>query len=118
MADGKRRILLVGSGIDITVQFSETDKRTVPISWRTLQPAHNSVDLSSSNGAVTIAAGARNFARYYRSRRVPVSKPFRTHETCMIAIVRPEGATFCVLIKLINVFKDDIMAQWEVRNCA
>lgn len=34
----------------------------------------------------------------------------------MIAIVQPEGATFCVLIKLIDLFDNDILFQWEVRN--
>ena len=34
----------------------------------------------------------------------------------MIAIVLPEESTFCVLIKLINLFENDILFQWEVRN--
>jgi hypothetical protein len=34
----------------------------------------------------------------------------------MIAIVQPKGSTFCVLIKLIELFENDILFQWEVRN--
>lgn len=42
---GKRRVPVVGSGIDIKVQFSDLDLRTINISWSTLQTAHGCVDL-------------------------------------------------------------------------
>ena len=35
----------------------------------------------------------------------------------MISIVKPPNATFCVLVKLIDIFEKDILFQWEVRNC-
>ena len=34
----------------------------------------------------------------------------------MIAIVQPGSAGFCVLVKLIELFENDILFQWEVRN--
>jgi diaminohydroxyphosphoribosylaminopyrimidine deaminase/5-amino-6-(5-phosphoribosylamino)uracil reductase len=113
---GKRRVPVVGSGIDIDVQFSKSDTRTIPIRWATLQNKHGVVDLSSSNGAVKIAAGARDFG--------DITEPdvfrFPSHVARMskgdIAIVRPPGATFCVLVKLLDIFKNDILFKWEVRN--
>lgn len=114
---GKRRIPVVGSGINIKVQFSDADPRTIDISWNTLQTAHGSVDLSSLNGAVTIAAGARKLADITDPTVFRFSSHYARMKKEMIAIVRPEGATFCVLIKLIDIFSNDILFQWEVRNC-
>ena len=113
---GKRRVPVVGSGIEITVQFSEADTRTISISWRTLQLAHGCVDLSSSNGAVKIAAGARNFGDITDPDVFRFPSHFARMKKGMIAVVRPDGATFCVLIKLIDIFDNDILFQWEVRD--
>gem|GEM_PF-786452 len=113
---GKRRVPVVGSGIDIKVQFSETDQRTIDISWRTLQPSHGCVDLSSSNGAVTIASGATRFNDISDPDVFRFPSHFARMRKDMIAIVQPRGATFCVLIKLIDLFQNDILFQWEVRN--
>lgn len=117
VGNGKRRVPVVGSGIDIKVQFSDVDLRTISISWRTLQTAHGCVDLSSSNGAVTIAAGARKFGDITDPTVFRFPSHFARMTKDMIAIVRPAGATFCVLIKLNDLFSNDILFQWEVRNC-
>lgn len=113
---GKRRVPVISSGIDIKIQFSDSDLRAISISWNNLQTAHGCVDLLSSNGAVTIAAGARKFSDITD----PAVFRFPSHvarmKKDMIAIVQPEGATFCVLIKLIDLFSNDILFQWEVRN--
>lgn len=113
---GKRRVPVVGSGIDIKVQFSDVDLRTISISWRTLQAAQGCVDLSSSNGAVTIATGARRFSDITDPTVFRFPSHFARMRKDMIAIVQPAGATFCVLIKLIDLFGKDILFQWEVRN--
>ncbi|NOG73466.1 CMP deaminase [Roseicella sp. DB1501] len=113
---GKRRVPVVGSGIGIKVQFSETDQRTIDISWQTLQPAHGCVDLSSSNGAVRIAAGASRFSDITAPTVFRFPSHFARMKKDMIAIVLPEGSTFCVLIKLIDLFENDILLQWEVWN--
>lgn len=113
---GKRRVPVVGSGIEIKVQFSENDLRTIGIRWTLIQYDHGVVDLLSDNGAVRIASGARHFA--------DISDPgvfrFPSHAARMekgfIAVVQPTGATFCVLIKLLEIFENDILFQWEVRN--
>jgi diaminohydroxyphosphoribosylaminopyrimidine deaminase/5-amino-6-(5-phosphoribosylamino)uracil reductase len=34
----------------------------------------------------------------------------------MIAIVKPNNATFCVLIKLLELYDKDILFQWEITN--
>ena len=115
--NGKRRVPVVHSGIDINVQFSEADSRTIPISWRTLQPTHSCVDLSSLNGAVRVAAGARNFGDITDPTVFRFPSHFARMEKGMIAIVQPFSATFCVLVKLNEVFDNDILFQWEVRNC-
>jgi diaminohydroxyphosphoribosylaminopyrimidine deaminase/5-amino-6-(5-phosphoribosylamino)uracil reductase len=114
---GKRRVPVVHSGIDITVQFSETDSRAISISWKTLQPTHGCVDLSSSNGAVTVAAGTRNFGDITDPTVFRFPSHFARMRKGMIAVVKPSGATFCVLIKLHEIFDNDIIFQWEVRNC-
>jgi diaminohydroxyphosphoribosylaminopyrimidine deaminase/5-amino-6-(5-phosphoribosylamino)uracil reductase len=113
---GKRRVPVVGSGIEIKVQFSETDQRTINITWQTLQLPHGCVDLLSSNGAVRIAAGASRFSDISDPTIFRFPSHFARMKKNMIAIVQPEGSTFCVLIKLIDLFENDIQFQWEVRN--
>lgn len=108
---GKRRVPVVHSGIDIVVEFSKTDSRTIPISWKTLQPAHGCVDLLSSNGAVRVAAGPRNFGDITDPTVFRFPSHFARMTKGMIAIVQPSGATFCVLVKLNEVFDNDILFQ-------
>ena len=116
IAGGKRRVPVIGSGINIKVQFSRADQRTIDISWRTLQSAHGCVDLSSSNGAVRIAAGASRFSDITDPTVFRFPSHFARLKKGMVAVVQPEGSTFCVLIKLIDLFENDILFQWEVRN--
>jgi diaminohydroxyphosphoribosylaminopyrimidine deaminase/5-amino-6-(5-phosphoribosylamino)uracil reductase len=116
-SSGKRRVPVVHSGITIDVQFSQADSRTIPISWRTIQPMHGCVDLSSLNGAVRIAAGARNFGDITDPGVFRFPSHFARMTKGIIAIVQPSGATFCVLVKLNELFDNDIIFQWEVRNC-
>lgn len=113
---GKRRIPVVHSGTSLTVQFSATDSRTIDFRWSTLQVMHGCVDLSSANGAVRVASGASNFSDITD----PMVFRFPSHvarmEKGMIAVVKPSGASFCVLIKLLDLYPNDILFQWEVRN--
>lgn len=115
---GKRRVPVVHSGIDINVQFSKMDSRTIPISWKTLQPAHGCVDLSSGNGAVTVAAGTRSFGDITDPTVFRFPSHYARMTKGMIAVVQPAGSTFCVLVKLNELFDNDIIFQWEVRNCS
>jgi diaminohydroxyphosphoribosylaminopyrimidine deaminase/5-amino-6-(5-phosphoribosylamino)uracil reductase len=114
--NGKRRVPVVHSGIDITVQFIESDSRAIPLSWKTLQPAHGCVDLSSLNGAVRVAAGAKNFGDITDPSVFRFPSHFARMMKGVIAIVQPAGSTFCVLVKLNDLFENDILFQWEVRN--
>ena len=113
---GKRRVPVIHSGIDMVVHFSKTDHRTIPIRWATLQPAHDCVDLSSLNGAVKVAAGARNFSDITDPTVFRFPSHFARMTKDMIAVVQPVNAEFCVLIKLLKIFSNDILFQWEVRN--
>lgn len=115
---GKRRVPVVHSGTEITVHFSETDKRTVPIKWATLQPAHSCVDLSSLNGAVKVAAGARNFSDVTDPTVFRFPSHIARMTKGMIAVVQPAKAGFCILVRLIDLYENDILFQWEVRNDA
>lgn len=115
---GKRRVPVVHSGIEIVVQFSTDDLRTITIKWQTLQAGHGIVDLHSGSGAVTVAAGARNFGDITDPMVFRFPSHFARMSKGMVSIVRPAGATFCVLVKLIEVFEKDIIFQWEVRNLA
>ncbi|WP_285713619.1 hypothetical protein [Erythrobacter oryzae] len=116
VGSGKRRVPVVGSGINITVQFSEADQRSIDISWGSLQPIHGCVDLLSNNGAVRIASGASKFSDISDPTVFRFPSHFARMKKGMIAIVQPKGATFCILIKLIDLFEKDIYFQWEVRN--
>lgn len=116
VGSGKRRVPVINSGIELTVQFSESDTRTIPISWRTLQPTHSCVDLGSLNSAIRVATGARDF----NDVTDPQVFRFPCHYARMaprdIAIVQPEGATFYVLIQLLELFENDIIFRWESHN--
>lgn len=114
--NGKRRVPVVHSGIDINVQFSKTDSRTIPIKWATLQPGHGCVDLSSLNGAVKVASGANTFSDITDPTVFRFPSHFARMRRGMIAVVQPVNAGFCVLVKLIDLFENDILFQWEVRN--
>ncbi|SEN65162.1 CMP deaminase [Pseudomonas sp. NFACC39-1] len=113
---GKRRVPVVHSGIDISVQFSELDSRTISISWNTLQPSHGCVDLTSDNGAVRVAAGTKNFSDITDPDVFRFPSHIARMRKGMISIVKPPDATFCVLVKLHEIFENDILFQWEVRN--
>lgn len=113
---GKRRVPVVHSGIDITVQFSKTDARTIPIKWTILQAMHQCVDLSSLNGAVTVAAGVTKFSDITDPTVFRFASHIARMRKGMVAVVRPDKSEFCVLIKLLDLFENDILFQWEVRN--
>lgn len=113
---GKRRVPVVHSGIEITVHFSETDHRNIPIKWATLQYSHGCVDLSSQMGAVKIAASATNFSDITDPTVFRFPSHFARMHKGMIAVVQPAGAGFYVLVKLTDLFENDISFQWEVRN--
>lgn len=113
---GKRRVPVVHSGTSIEVQFSENDFRVINIRWATLQPSHGCVDLSSDNGAVRVASGARNFGDISDPMVFRFPSHFARMRKGMIAIVKPSNTTFYVLIQLIEIFENDIIFRWEVRN--
>lgn len=113
---GKRRIPVVHSGISLTVQFSEADLRTLSLRWSSLQYTSGCVDLISDNGAVRIASGATNFSDITDPMVFRSPSHFARMKEGMIAVVRPLDSTFCVLIKVLNIYKNDIVFQWEVRN--
>lgn len=115
---GKRRVPVVHSGTEMTVHFSKADARAIPIKWATLQPTHGFVDLSSLNGAVKVAAGARNFGDITDPTVFRFPNHFARMQKGMIAVVQPAGAGFCVLVRLIELYENDILFQWEVRNDA
>lgn len=117
VGSGKRRVPVVGSGISIDVQFSTSDLRSVPIRWNTLQYQSGCVDLLSENGAVRVAAGASRFGDITDPDVFRFPSHYARMKKGSIAVVRPSRATFCVLIKLIDMFEKDILFQWEVRNC-
>jgi diaminohydroxyphosphoribosylaminopyrimidine deaminase/5-amino-6-(5-phosphoribosylamino)uracil reductase len=81
-----------------------------------LQPNHGCVDLLSKNGAVRVASGATQFADITDPMIFRFPSHFARMKKGMIAIVQPTGATFCVLIKLLELYDNDILFQWELRN--
>lgn len=113
---GKRRVPVVHSGTEITVYFSKADLRSIPIKWATLQPSHGFVDLSSLSGAVKVAAGARNFSDVTDPTVFRFPSHYARMTKGMIAVVQPANAGFSVLVRLLDLFDNDILFQWEVRN--
>jgi len=116
LGGGKRRVAVIHGGTEMTVQFSRSDERSIKIRWQTLQPSHGIVDLHSSNDAVTHASGLRNFSDITD----PLVFRFPRHCARMkvgnISVVRPKNATFCLLVKLLELNERDISFQVEVRN--
>lgn len=112
----KRSIPVINSGSEVKVQFSTTDSRTISFRWASLQYNHGCVDLISSNGAVRIARGARKFSDITDHDVFRFPSHFGRMEKGWIAVVQPEGATFCVLVQLINLFDNYIIFRTEVRN--
>jgi hypothetical protein len=98
------------------VQFSKTDTRAIPIKWATLQFEHGCVDLSSANGAVKVASGANSFGDITDPTVFRFPSHFARMQKGMIAVIHPAKTGFCVLIKLVDLFENDILFQWEVRN--
>ena len=116
VGSGKRRVPVIHSGIELTVQFSESDIRTIPISWRSLQPAICRVDLGSHNGAIRVAAGARHFSDVTDPKVFRFPSHFARMAPGDIAIVQLARSTFYILIELLQVFDTDILFRWECRN--
>jgi diaminohydroxyphosphoribosylaminopyrimidine deaminase/5-amino-6-(5-phosphoribosylamino)uracil reductase len=116
IGNGKRRIPVVNSGISINIQFSETDSRVINFRWNTLQSNHGCVDLISSNEAVRVASGTTKFSDITDPMVFRFPSHFARMKKGMIAIVKPLGATFCVLVKLNEIYQNDILFQWELRN--
>lgn len=113
---GKRRIPVLYGGTSLDVQFSETDNRTFQIQWNNLQPSHGCVDLLSANGAVRVASGATEFSHITDPMIFRFPCHFARMKKGMIAIVRPSNATFCLLVKLMELYENDILFHWEMRN--
>jgi diaminohydroxyphosphoribosylaminopyrimidine deaminase/5-amino-6-(5-phosphoribosylamino)uracil reductase len=113
---GKRRIPVIHSGTQLEVQFSDKDSRTINIHWATLQLKHGTVDLLSENGAVRIASGTTRFADITDPMVFRFPSHFARLKKGMIAIIKPNNATFCVLIQLLDLYENDILFQWEMRN--
>jgi diaminohydroxyphosphoribosylaminopyrimidine deaminase/5-amino-6-(5-phosphoribosylamino)uracil reductase len=115
IGSGTRRMPVIQSGIDLTVQFSETDERTIRMRWSTLQYSH-CVDLSAGNGAVRVAAGVRNFGDITDPTIFRFPSHFARMKKGDIAIVYPEGSSFFVLVELVEAYENDIKFRWACRN--
>lgn len=116
IGSGKRRVPVVHSGIELKVQFSKQDTRTINIRWNTLQPQSGCVDLLSENGAVRVASGASKFSDITDPMVFRFESHYARMKKGMIAIIKPSGSTFYVLIELLDLFENDILFKYEVRN--
>lgn len=74
------------------------------------------VDLLSDNGAVRHASGTRAFGDITDPMVFRFESHYARMRKGMIAIVKPSNSTFYVLIELIDLFENDILFKWEVRN--
>src|SRR5699024_12023106 len=88
----------------------------INIKWATLQPSHGCVDLSSCNGAVRVASGARDFGDISDPLVFRFPSHYARMRKNMVAIVKPANTTFFLLIQLVEIFENDIIFKWQVRN--
>jgi diaminohydroxyphosphoribosylaminopyrimidine deaminase/5-amino-6-(5-phosphoribosylamino)uracil reductase len=84
--------------------------------WSTLQTQQGIVDLLSENGAVRVASGATNFSDITDPMVFRFPSHYARLSKGMIAIVKPSNATFSLLVKLLELYENDILFQWEMRN--
>ena len=63
-----------------------------------------------------MASGATEFAQITDPWVFRFPSHFARMKKGMIAIVCPAGATFCLLVKLTELYENDIQFQWEMRN--
>lgn len=94
----KRRVPVINSGIELIVQFSHQDPRTINIRWATLQFRSGCVDLIGENDSVRVALGARSFGDITDSMVFRFESHFARMRKDMIAIVKPRKSSFYVLI--------------------
>lgn len=113
---GRSKVPVVHGGTHLEIQFSINDKRTIRIRWSTLQPKHGIVDLLSENGAVRVASGVTQFSDITDPMIFRFPSHYARLSEGMIAVVKPNNATFTVLIQLIKIYDNDILFQREVRN--
>tara|TARA_R110001599_G_scaffold279112_1_gene480449 strand:- start:211 stop:411 length:201 start_codon:yes stop_codon:yes gene_type:complete len=65
-----------------------------------------------------MAAGARNFSDITDPTVFKFPSHFARLKKGMITVVQPASAGFCVLVRLIDLYQNDILFHWEVRNDA
>ena len=103
-----RRFPVVASGIEVSIQFSNSDNRTIQIRFSTLQFKHGCVDLHGKNRNVWKAVGTKRFSDITEPDAFRFPSHFLRMKKGMIAIVKSSDFTFCVLIQLKEIFKDEI----------
>lgn len=117
ISSGIRRMPVIHSGINLKVQFSETDERVIPISWASLQYGHGCVDLSTNdNEGIRIAAGVRHFGDVTDPTIFRFPRHFARLKKGDIAIVHPKGSSFFVLVELLELYENDIEFHFVCRN--
>lgn len=117
ISSGIRRMPVIHSGINLKVQFSETDERVIPISWSSLQYGHGLVDLlSNDKEGVRVAAGVRHFGDVTDPTIFRFPRHFARMKKGDIAIVYPTGSSFFVLVELLELYENDIEFHFVCRN--
>lgn len=113
---GKRRVAVVGSGKNFSIQFSKKDERTINFKWQTLQFIHGIVDLICQNDSIRCAMGARYFDDISDPLVFRETSHFARMKKGDIAIISPTNGTFIILVKLLDLTESDIFFQWQVRD--
>lgn len=113
---GKRRVAIVGSGKNFEIEFSKSDSRSIKFKWNTLQFTHGIVDLIGDKDSIRDALGARSFDQITDPLVFRETSHYARMKTGNIAIISPVNETFIILIKLLEMTKNDIYFQWEVRK--
>lgn len=111
----KRRIPVLKTSTSLKVLLFEHSSESINITFQTIQNC-TVVDLVSENGTIFNAAGITKFSEITE----PDVFRFPSHTMRMkvgdIAIVNPPNKTFYVLIKIVEIFPNDITASFEVRK--
>jgi diaminohydroxyphosphoribosylaminopyrimidine deaminase/5-amino-6-(5-phosphoribosylamino)uracil reductase len=120
IGSGRCRVLVLNGGTDIDIQFSEKDTRQFQIKWGGLAMGQNGrqvyIYCYDGDKAVKEAAGVTDFSDITDPMVFRGGSHVITMIKGTIAIVKPQKATFYVLVKLEELFENYISFKYEVRN--
>ena len=116
---GTKWLGIIGNGTSFEIQFSETDNHSIRFEWQAVPPSYVKADLvchNGSNDAVTHAKGMMSFDDITAPLIFREPSHVLRMEEGYIAVINDKKCTFIALVKLLEVTKNSVRFQWEVRD--